>query len=231
MTLGMILLAAVAAPPEPQGPSSGYALIVTNNRSLDPRRPDLQFADDDGAQYAGLFGQLFSEEHVTLLTSFDAASVPLHAHWVPRSVAATREQLGLAVKRLSEQLVQDHASGKSTVVVLVLAGHGDLDGGTGFIELEDGRLTAAELENEVVAKLPADRLHIILDSCNSYFMLSPRKPGGRRWAAASNPADGLLGRWPNVGAVVSTSAEAVTYTPSIGSSTGGTTLFGLQGTF
>jgi Caspase domain len=203
LVLGVVLAA--------QAPVAGHALIVTNNRSLDPQRPNLQFADDDGAQYASLFGQLFGEEQVALLTTFDAASAQLQPHWAQRAVPPTRAQLELAVARLARQLAAEHAAGTSTVAVLVFAGHGDLDNGKGFLELEDGRLTAAELENEVVARLPADRIHLVLDSCNSYFMLSPRKPGGRRWSAPSAPGDGLLGRWPKVGAVVSTSAEAVTY--------------------
>ena len=37
--------------------ADGYALVVTNNRSLDPSRPDLQYADDDGAKYAPFIGK------------------------------------------------------------------------------------------------------------------------------------------------------------------------------
>ncbi|HTU60673.1 MAG TPA: hypothetical protein VMF89_19610, partial [Polyangiales bacterium] len=83
--------------------------------------------------------------------------------------------------------------------------------GQGYLDLADGRLTARELDELVIARLRAERVHLVLDSCNSYFLLSPRKPGGKRW---SNPQDAprdLLAKYPHVGALLSTSAEAVTY--------------------
>ena len=102
-------------------------------------------------------------------------------------------------------------AGAGVEVHVVFAGHGDIDRGMGYVELQDGRLTARELEARIVQKLPARRIHLILDSCNSYFMLNPRKPGGQRWATAADESQSLLRRYPNVGAVISTSAEAVTY--------------------
>jgi hypothetical protein len=190
---------------------NGFALIITNNRSLDAQRPDLQYADDDGAAYAELLGQVFGNERVSLLTRFDANSAALHGAWPTRAIAPTREALAIAIGALAKRLGDERALGHATELVLIFAGHGDLDAGQGFIELEDARLTAQQFETEVIARLPADRIHVVLDSCNSYFMLNPRKPGGRRWAATATPADGLLTRYKNVGVIVSTSAEAVTY--------------------
>ncbi len=190
---------------------SGYALIVTNNRSLDVSRPDLQYADDDGAKYAELFAQLFGPDRVELLTAFDAQTARLHPAWTDRAQPPTREQLLATVERLGKVFEARKARGAKTHLVLIFAGHGDLEGGEGFLELQDRRLTARDLDEHVVAKLPADQVHLILDSCNSWFMLSPRKPGGRRWETAVAPSKGLLERYPHVGAVLSTSAEAVTF--------------------
>ena len=206
-----LLVSMIAGATAQDGVPISYALIVTNNRSLEAQRPDLQYADDDGAAYAELFEQVFGAQRVTLLTRFDAGSAKLHASWATRAVPPTREALDSAVASLGRQLTEDAAQGHPTRLTLVFAGHGDLDGGEGFVELEDARLTAAQFEARIIALLPAGRIHVMFDSCNSYFMLNPRKPGGRRWANQAPSADGLLSRHPNVGVIVSTSAEAVTY--------------------
>lgn len=69
--------------------------------------------------------------------------------------------------------------GHRTRGYFVFAGHGDIANGEGFLELQDGRLTGSELET-LLKSAGADELHVVLDSCNSWFVLSPRKPGGGR---------------------------------------------------
>ncbi|MBI4821522.1 MAG: hypothetical protein HY791_35000 [Deltaproteobacteria bacterium] len=197
MTLSLALLWA----------SSSYALIVTNNRSLELDRPDLQYADDDGAAYAELYAQMFGPDRVTLLTTFDRESARLHESWAARARPPTLLELDRAIEVLSATVT---AARGEVDVHLVFAGHGDLDRGQGFLELEDGRLTARALEERAIGRIRARRIHLILDSCNSYFMINPRRPGGERWRTDAKPQS-LLDRHPNVGVVLSTSAEAVTY--------------------
>ncbi|HEY8206214.1 MAG TPA: hypothetical protein VIG99_01945 [Myxococcaceae bacterium] len=203
-----LLLALSAGPPTP---GEGYALVVTNNRSLDPTRPDLQYADDDGAKYAELFSEVYGEDHVVLLSQLDEETAALYPAWAKAAKAPTVAGLDEAVAALQRQLAATEQRGATPELHVVFAGHGDIDHGMGYVELLDGRLTARDLEAKVIQKLPARRLHLILDSCNSYFMLTPRKPGGQRWATASDESQSLLRRYPHVGAVISTSAEAVTY--------------------
>ena len=191
-------------------PSVGFALVVTNNRSLTSSRPDLQYADDDGAKYADLFSDELGAGQVTLLAEFDAASRRLYPEWSSRALAPTRANLDGAVARLASDIARAQADGASVQVYLVFAGHGDVDHGQGYLDLADQRLTARDLDEGVLARLKADRVHLILDSCNSYFMLNPRKPGGKRWETNHN-VTGVLDKYPNLGAIISTSAEAVTY--------------------
>lgn len=193
------------------GPSeSQWAIVATNNRSLALSRPDLRYADDDGAKYAGLFADYFGLERVTLLTDFDPELAPLYGDWPARSQSATRSGLAAALRRVSNEVAEARAQGRRTSVFVVLAGHGDLADGQGFFELRDGPLRAAALEAMLKA-VPADRIHLVIDSCNAYFMLDPRKVGARRFVVRPRRARSLLDRLPNVGAVLSTSAEAVTY--------------------
>jgi len=83
----------------------------------------------------------------------------------------------------------------------------DVDHGRGFLELGDCAFYGDDVE-AVVASVHADRAHIILDSCNSYFVINARKPGGRRFTTPRDATGGLPQRSPNVGVFVSTSAEA-----------------------
>jgi hypothetical protein len=211
LVLAAALPAATLPAPSLARPSRGYALVVTNNRSLDDTRPDLRYADDDGAKYAELFSELFGEGHVRLLTAFDEETKPLYPAWVGRARPPSLEELDRAVATLAAALADERAQGRETAAYVVFAGHGDVENGQGYVELADGRLSARDLDERVVAKLPADRVHLVLDSCNSYFMLNPRKAGGKRWAARSDETAGLLAKYPHVGALVSTSAEALSY--------------------
>jgi hypothetical protein len=67
------------------------------------------------------------------------------------------------------------------------------------------------LDESIIGRLGADRVHLLIDSCNAYFMLSPRKAGAVRSQARVTARAALLDRYPHLGAVISTSAEALTY--------------------
>ena len=188
-------------------PVAGFALVVANNRSLDASRPDLRYADDDGVKYARLLGEHLGNDRVVLLTELDSETRALYPDAAQRTRRPTYASLMAAVSDIGAKL---QALSEPSELYVVFAGHGDVQGGQGFIELADRRLTSTQLEEKVIRAMPATRIHLILDSCNSYFMLNPRKPGGRRWASSLDPR-GLLDRNPNVGAVISTSAEAMTY--------------------
>lgn len=178
-----------------------HALIVTNNKSLSLGRADLNYADDDGLKWKDLFETLGGKTQ--LLTTIDGPTRLLFPDvQVP---TPTRANLETALSRLKEAM--DQSDGPDTLT-LVFAGHGDIAGGEGFLELEDGRLTATDLE-AMLASLPASRIHLIIDACNAYFMLHPRKPGAR--TVTRNVDGGLLERHPHIGALLSTSAEALSW--------------------
>src|SRR4030095_4110219 len=52
------------------------------------------------------------------------------------------------------------------------------------------------------------RSHVILDSCNAFFVLNSRRPGGRHFVTPDDATRSLRANLPNVGVFVSTSAEA-----------------------
>lgn len=178
-----------------------HALIITNNKSLSLGRADLHYADDDGLKWRQLFEDLGTE--TTLLTTLDG---PTRLLSMTTDIAApTRKNLDDAIARLAARM--NETAGSDTLT-LVFAGHGDIAGGEGFLELEDGRLTATDLER-LLASVPATRIHLVIDACNAYFMLHPRKPGAR--TTPRNVDGGLLERHPHIGALLSTSAEALSW--------------------
>lgn len=194
------------APPE----RAIFALVVTSNKSQKLARPDLHYADDDGARYHSLFSNLSPHADVTLLTTFDRDSAKLFPDLVskvtPPTVGNTRVSFAAFAKRVSETT----ARGAQADFYFVFAGHGDVEEGRGFLELEDGRLVSDDLTS-LVASVPATRTHVILDSCNSFFVINARKPGGHRFATGAEAGERLNRTLPNVGVFLSTSAEAETF--------------------
>jgi hypothetical protein len=207
--LVVTVVALLAAPVALASPGSQtLALVVTNNRSTTLALPDLQYADDDGARYYRLFRSVADQDNVMLLTSFDRASAAAYPDLVGLAHAPTLTSLQAAVARLADAAKQARQLGQTTTFYFVYAGHGDVDNGRGFIDLEDGQIDGQFIESAILDKIPAAHKHVILDSCNSFFVMNPRKPGGRRWATPKDMAMGFAKRHPEVGLFLSTSSDA-----------------------
>jgi hypothetical protein len=191
--------------------TAAFALVVTNNRSTRLERPDLQYADDDGARYYQLFRGIAPAERVILLTRFDRTTAATHPELADVARPPRLAEVRAALASLRAATAAARRDGKRTELYFVFAGHGDVEGGVGYLDLEDGRIDSSFLEHEVVDGVGADVEHIVLDSCNSFFVVNPRKPGGRRWATPSDLALGFAKHHPNVGLFLSTNSEAEVY--------------------
>ncbi len=184
------------------------ALVVTNNRSTTLALPDLQYADDDGARYYRLFRSVADADDVVLLTRFDRPSAAEYPDLVGLARAPTLASVQAAVGQLASAAELAKRQGRRTTFYFVYAGHGDVDNGRGFVDLEDGQIDGQFIERAILEKVPADTKHVILDSCNSFFVMNPRKPGGRRWATPKDMAMGFAKRHPEVGLFLSTNSSA-----------------------
>jgi hypothetical protein len=211
-------LAAEDAPaPAPNHPTSraaamqaakkrmSFAVVVGNNESLGGRRPNLHYADDDAARYFQIF-QTIAPGNVSLLSKFDRDTQRLFPEVERFATPATIGTLNAVGQHLASQVRAANQAGHETEVYFVFAGHGDVAQGEGFIELADTAFRSSELQ-EWLRAIPFTRAHVILDSCNSFFMLGVRKPGGRHFATSEDAARALSERLPNVGVFLSTSAE------------------------
>lgn len=184
-----------------------FALVVTNNRGGALGRPDLRYADDDGARYYELFATLAPADHIALLSDFDRDTARLFPALVPIASSPSRANVAAAARAIASQVVAAVRAGDTADFYFVFAGHGDVDRGRGFLQLTDGMFAAADLD-ALVGSIHATHTHVILDSCNSFFVVNPRRPGGRRFATPADTVAGLAQRSPSVGVFVSTSAEA-----------------------
>jgi len=188
-----------------------FALVVTNNRSLGRKRPDLQYADDDGARYHTLFRTVAPRENVILLTRFDAASRRLYPALSEEVKPPTRKEVSRALDRIGRRVSAARRKGRRTTFYFVFAGHGHVRKGKGFLELSDGRFGPDDVERRVLGRVKAHVVHLLLDSCNSFFVINPRRPGGKRWATPWDMTIGFSKRFPHVGVVLSTSAAGEVY--------------------
>ncbi len=193
--------APAATPPE----RLSFAVVIGNNKSLGQRRPDLHYADDDAARYFDIM-QTIAPGRVSLLADFDRDTERLFPDARSHAATPTRRNLTTIGRRLAEQIRAAKAAGHETEVYFIFAGHGDVAQGEGFIEMSDARFRSSELKAWLKA-IPFTRAHVILDSCNSFFMLGVRKPGGRHFATSEDAARALASQLSNVGVFLSTSSE------------------------
>lgn len=186
------------------------AIVVGNNGSATLGRAELRYADDDAAKYAALFGGASREGDVELLARFDADTTRLFPAQAKKAAPPTRAALDAAVARVVARAQAAQKRGERVVFTFVFAGHGDVEDGRGFLELEDGRFFREDLE-AMLGRIPAARAHVLLDACNSVYMLVARKPGGTKFTTPEEIERSMTARLAHVGTFVSTSADAQVY--------------------
>lgn len=195
----LFLASALAREPAP------LALFVGNNRSPGEANPDLRYADD-ALKYGLLFSTLGASHRIEVLTRPDEGSLGLHGDAFATG-PPTRAGLRSAAARLKARVRAARAEGRDAVLYFVLAGLGDEVNGAGFFEREDGRLGGSELSS-LLKEIGPKTAHVIHDSCNAFFVIQPRRPGGRIFATPKDARFGLKARGVRVGVFLSTSADA-----------------------
>ncbi|MCY1020831.1 hypothetical protein [Pyxidicoccus sp. MSG2] len=205
-----LTLSATAVEEAPASPPAVFALVVSNNHSYAPGRATLQYADDDGAKYHEVFSMLSEPGGTVLLTELDSDTRRLFPSLVPVARAPTFANVTEAARTLAARIAEAKHAGREVDFYFVFAGHGDVDKGRGFLELGDRPFDSEDLQ-ALLRQVDATRAHVLLDSCNSFFVVSPRKAGGRRYATPTDMTQHLAERLPAVGVLLSTSAEAEVY--------------------
>ncbi|AKU94918.1 hypothetical protein AKJ09_01582 [Labilithrix luteola] len=200
--VGWISTAHAEPPVSKAGGSATFAVIVGNNRSVDEGVTPLRYADDDAARYQDLFRRLGARTY--LLTRLDDNTRALHPQAAAEAGEPRRATFDRVMTDLARDVSQAASRGVATVVYFVYAGHGDVKNGQGYVTLEDARLTGPELLH-AFSKVPATRIHVVVDACASYFLAVGRGPGGERRPLGEVRA-ASLGDDPRIGMLLSTSS-------------------------
>jgi hypothetical protein len=204
----VLVLAALPALGE-ERPRAAFAFIVGVNRSVDPDEPPLRYADDDAARYLDLFRLLGARTY--LLARLDENTERLHPQAAAEASAPRSAEWARVVEQLAKDVAQAKERNLGTVVYFVYAGHGSVRDGQGYVTLEDRRLTGKDLAQELIERLDAEQVHLIVDACASYFLAYGRGPGGQRRPLSGFSDVARLSDDGRVGLLLSTSSARASH--------------------
>lgn len=196
MLAPLLALTALTAATAPATDETIVALVVGNNLPLPGSGyPPLQYADDDALRFATYFEELGAQVFTTTSVDFDTAqrypaladrvAVPTRAH-VLEQIAGARAALA--------------AAEGPRVLFVYFSGHGSVTSSDAYLHLVDGRFSRTDLHEQILRNMPAERVHVIIDSCHAYFLVNAR---GERVAVAQDEES--LDRYPHAGFLLSTS--------------------------
>ncbi len=178
---------------------ASYAVVIGNNHPLQGSGYEmLQYADDDAIRFARFFESLSIDTH--LLTIPDRETSQRFPSMSDKATAPTRAHLLKALSTLEEAL--NAQEGKHREVFFVFSGHGSMSSSEAFLHLTDGPFTRTDLFEHILKRLPVERMHVIIDSCHSFFLVNAR---GERVAVDENEEN--VGRFPFAGFLLSTSSR------------------------
>jgi hypothetical protein len=202
--LGAIAISLLASSPSrAEEEPTRIAVVIGNNAPSDAARPVLRYADDDAVATHRLLREAGVDS--VLLTSFDEDTRSMYPELAARS--ATWEELRRVEARFAAQVKALRARGRSVELLLFYSGHGDVEGGEGYVLLEDGRLTRTRLAT-LLDRIGATHNHLLIDACKSYFLVFERGPGGQRTPyTGAPPALPVPARRSDTGVVLSTSSD------------------------
>lgn len=240
VVVGLVLLltrahAARTTEPTPPQPRAVFALLIgyaeaPQGLKLSP----LTRAESDVVMMNAFFGTLAPEAvyvHLETAATRSALAVPGRVHVGPATFPAIQASVDALVDELE-------AAGPADVYVYY-AGHGQrvrvdervqtelflkpVGAGEGF----DGVLGSPLLQRAILARLSADedtRVHLVVDACQSYFVLEARSSVQQVARARKAPppigasmVEHFLDRFERVGALLATNGSQVTYEdPEIG---------------
>ncbi len=193
-----------------------YALAIGNNAPPVARTelPLLHYADDDAVRYYELLRR--AGTHAQLLTVLDASTERRFPGLAARASAPTLANLRRALTAFRASMQQERAHGNEPVLFLTFSGHGAItEQGEPFLALADENLTRSVLYDEILPAFWDLPVHLIIDACEAGALVGARgafdstldAPHTLLGAdAAQLVREHSLARFPNVGALVASSA-------------------------
>jgi hypothetical protein len=202
---------AIAAPGTAAAGTVAYAIAIGNNAPPNAALPALHYADDDAVRYHQLFSRFAADAR--LLAVLDDDTQRRYRGLGAVAEAPTLDNLARIVTEYAGKMAADVARGDHPVLYLAFSGHGAADTTRGaFLAMLDGPLTRERLYRDVIGRLPAAYVHLIIDACNAGAVVGVRGPGepveiDGREAEVTLPerlavTEGAQRAWPTVGVVI-----------------------------
>lgn len=204
-----LLLSAIAVTPaQAAEPTEAFAIIVGANRSPTAGVSPLNYADDDALANQRVLELLGAKATVLVALDQDTKDLfPAAKSYKP----PTQAELRVAFDNVAQQISTARAQGKGTVLYFFFAGHGDMEGATSFLQLQDARLWPTDLA-AALSRVNAGQTHVIIDACYGSRFVAARGPGGRRAALAPGFSSIAGPKWPeNTGFLTARSASGQTH--------------------
>jgi len=197
-----------------------YVLAIGNNALPIDRRAvtsetRLNYADDDAAAvFQFLYG--FSGRG-SLLTLMDADTQRRFPNVVARARPPSLSELRSEVAKLRSAIENDARQGRQPMLLFFYSGHGMRPSGDApYLSLLDGGLSRQVLYDEILSGIRAEYIHLFIDACYAESIVRPRDAEAKivdlsEADIASYAASSTLSRFPNVGAVIASSATSQTH--------------------
>lgn len=218
-TLGCLLLvlASMLGAQSAWAKQAAYAIAIGNNKpaATDTASPPLRYADDDAARFHELFSRF--ARRTELLSVLDPTTQSRFPKLGSKARAPTLTQLRIVLQEYREQLLADAQRGEEPVLYISFSGHGALQpSGEYALAFLDGGLTQHLLYDELLPLFEGVQVHIIVDSCHAAGVVGVKGPFDQEQDAKTvelgDSQRGMLlesqslSRFPNVGAIVASSA-------------------------
>jgi hypothetical protein len=210
---------AESAPPRPERVL--YTIAVGQNEAppefaaREGGLATLHYADDDAVQFYALLRPASREAFLLTVPDLETqVRVPDAAH---DAVTPTLEALERTVDQVDAAMRKDRAAGREPVLVFFFSGHGVREAdGNAALALFDGTLTRKWLYEKVLSRLEARYIHLIIDACHAAAVVRSRDLDAT--LETLTPAEvanyvvaSTLDRFPNVGAILASSASAQSF--------------------
>lgn len=199
-----------------------YAISIGQNEIPETlRTPDnegltpLQYADDDAAYFHSFARDL--SRRAFLLTVMDADTQRRFPNLARDARVPSHANLAAIVGELKTSMEQDRAAGREPVLLFFYSGHGVRDAvHAPGLALFDGSLSQSWLYDELLAKLPASFVHLIIDACHAEAVVRPRDAEGHQEPISERDRKTYLtattlARFPHVGALLASTAGAQSF--------------------
>jgi hypothetical protein len=172
----------------------------------------LRYADDDAVRYHQLFSRFTAEAR--LLAVLDDQTQRRYPGLGAIAEAPSLANLARVVTEYAGKMAADVQRGDRPVLYLAFSGHGSADPtGVAYLAMLDGQLTRERLYADVIARVPAAYVHLIVDACNAGAVVGVRGPleVDAQEVQVTLPdrlavAEGAQREWPTVGVVIAATA-------------------------